>query len=186
MIVNMDSVTQEVLDARLETIETRMDGRVATLEVKIDGKFAGVDAKFAELRTDMHKGFADMTKWIVGTVIGVAAVTITIMTFVLNNAAPKSAATPATQPAPIACRWPDRHGSSSRSSCRCWWCTTPATPARCASRTRWWIMKWLKSAPVKKLVIVIGGVNPSGDVCEAMHYHGFIGQEKEVVDLMTE
>ncbi|MBP1207663.1 hypothetical protein JOD97_005746 [Duganella sp. 1411] len=101
MIVNMDSVTQEVLDARLETIETRMDGRIATLEVKIDGKCAGVDAKFAELRKDMHKGFADMTKWIVGTVIGVAAVTITIMTFVLNNVGPKSAATPAAQPAPI-------------------------------------------------------------------------------------
>lgn len=101
IIGSMDSVTKEVLDARLETIETRMDGRVATFEVKIDGKFAGVDAKFAELRTDMHKGFADMTKWIVGTVIGVAAVTITIMTFVLNNAVPKSAATPAAQPAPI-------------------------------------------------------------------------------------
>lgn len=49
-----------------------------------------------------------------------------------------------------------------------------------------WIMKGLKNAPVKKLVMVTGGVNPSGDVCEAMHYHGFIGQEKEVVDLMAE
>ena len=101
MIGYMDPVTKEVLDARLETIATRMDGRIATLEVKIDGKFAGVDAKFAEFRTDLHKGFADMTKWIVGTVIGVAAVTITIMTFVLNNAVPKSAATPVAQPAPI-------------------------------------------------------------------------------------
>lgn len=97
----MDSVTKEVLDARLDTIETRMDGRVATLAVKMDGKFAGVDAKFAELRTDMHKGFGDMIKWIVGTVVGVAAVTISIMTFMLNNAVPKSAATPAAQPAPI-------------------------------------------------------------------------------------
>ncbi|MYM37736.1 hypothetical protein [Duganella qianjiadongensis] len=94
----MNSITQELLDARLETIETRMDGRIANVEVKIDGKFAEVDAKFAELRTDMHKGFADMTKWIVGTVIGVAAVSVTIMTFVLNNAAPKSAP---TQQAPI-------------------------------------------------------------------------------------
>ena len=46
-------------------------------------------------------------------------------------------------------------------------------------------MKGLKNTPVKKLVMVNGGVNPSGDVCEAMHYHGFIGQEKEVVDLMA-
>lgn len=116
----MDAISKEVLDARLETVETKMDGRIATLEVKIDGKFSGVDAqfagvdaqfagvdahfaevnvqfagvdakfagvdvkfagvdvKFAELRTEMQKGFADMTKWIVGTVVGVAAVTITI------------------------------------------------------------------------------------------------------------
>ena len=73
---------------RLEAIETRMDGRVATLEAKIDGKFA-------DLRADMHQGFNDIIKWIVGTVIGVAAVSITIMTFVLNNAVPKaSTATP--------------------------------------------------------------------------------------------
>lgn len=90
----MNSVTKELLDARLETIETRMDGRIANVEVKIDGKFAEVDAKFAELRTDMHKGFADMTKWIVGTVIGVAAVSVTIMTFVLNNATPKASPVP--------------------------------------------------------------------------------------------
>lgn len=95
---NMDTVTKEVLDARLETIETRMDGRIATLEVKIDGKFAGVDTKFAELRTDMHKGFNDMTKWIVATVLGVGALSIGIMTFLLNNAAPKA---PAAAPAPI-------------------------------------------------------------------------------------
>lgn len=49
-----------------------------------------------------------------------------------------------------------------------------------------WIMKGLKNASVKKLVMVNGGVNPSGDVCEAMHYLGFIGQEKEVVDLMAD
>ncbi|MBP1207665.1 hypothetical protein JOD97_005748 [Duganella sp. 1411] len=41
-------------------------------------------------------------------------------------------------------------------------------------------MKGLKSAPVKKLVIVIGGVNPSGDVYEAMHYHGCIGLDVDV------
>ena len=98
---DMDSVTKEVLDARLETIETRMDGRIATLEVKIDGKFAGVDTKFAELRADMHKGFNDMTKWIVATVLGVGALSIGIMTFLLNNAVPKAPATPPAQPAPI-------------------------------------------------------------------------------------
>jgi roadblock/LC7 domain-containing protein len=76
---------------RLETIEMDMGGRIATLEAKIDGKFA-------ELRTDMHKGFADMTKWIVATVLGVGVFSVTIMTFVMNNAVPKA---PASSPAPI-------------------------------------------------------------------------------------
>ena len=107
----MDPVSKELLDARLETIETRMDGRIATLEVKIDGKFSAVDAKFAELRTEMQIGFADLTKWIVGTVIGVAAVTITIMTFVLNNAVPKAPAAAAAQPAPIVASQPEPSAS---------------------------------------------------------------------------
>jgi hypothetical protein len=87
----MNSVDKEVLDARLETIETDMGGRIATLEAKIDGKFA-------ELRTDMHKGFADMTKWIVATVLGVGVFSVTVMTFVMNNAVPKA---PASPPSPI-------------------------------------------------------------------------------------
>lgn len=111
----MDAVSKEILDARLGTVDTKMDGRIATLEVRIDGKFSGVDAqfaevnvqfsgvdvKFAELRGEVQKGFADMTKWIVGTVVGVAAVTITIMTFVLNNAVPKVHAAALSQTAPI-------------------------------------------------------------------------------------
>jgi hypothetical protein len=87
----MTSPTRDEIDARLETIETRMDGRIATMEAKLDAKFSQVDSKFAELRTDMHKGFADMTRWIVGTVLGVGALSITITTFVLNNATPKAA-----------------------------------------------------------------------------------------------
>ena len=43
----------------------------------------------------------------------------------------------------------------------------------------------LRNAPVKKTVLVDGGSNPTGDPCGAMHYHGYIGMEKEVVDLIT-
>lgn len=48
------------------------------------------------------------------------------------------------------------------------------------------IVKGLKNAPYKKLVMVNGGGNPTGDPCEALHYHGFIGMEKEVVALITD
>lgn len=45
-----------------------------------------------------------------------------------------------------------------------------------------WILKGLSNAPVKKLMMVDGGVDPSGDPCEAQHWHGFIGMEREAVD----
>jgi dienelactone hydrolase len=48
------------------------------------------------------------------------------------------------------------------------------------------IVKGLKNAPVKKLMLVDGGAEPSGDPCEALHYHGFIGMEKETVGLITD
>jgi pimeloyl-ACP methyl ester carboxylesterase len=47
------------------------------------------------------------------------------------------------------------------------------------------ILKGLKNAPVKKLLMVNGGENPSGDPCGNQHYHGFIGMEKTAVDLVT-
>ena len=47
------------------------------------------------------------------------------------------------------------------------------------------IIKGLKNAQVKKLILVSGGENPTGDPCEALHYHGFIGMEKPAVDLIT-
>jgi len=49
-----------------------------------------------------------------------------------------------------------------------------------------YIMKGLTAAPVKKLVMVDGGADPTGDVCEAMHWHGFIGMEAQAVRLITD
>jgi heme-degrading monooxygenase HmoA/pimeloyl-ACP methyl ester carboxylesterase len=47
------------------------------------------------------------------------------------------------------------------------------------------IIAGLKNAPVKKLIMVSGGAGPSGDPCTALHWHGFIGMEKEAVDLIS-
>ena len=44
----------------------------------------------------------------------------------------------------------------------------------------------LKNAPVKKEIMVSGGENPTGNVCEALHWHGYIGMEREAVDLIAE
>jgi pimeloyl-ACP methyl ester carboxylesterase len=44
----------------------------------------------------------------------------------------------------------------------------------------------LKSSPVKKFVMVEGGSDPSGDPCEARHWHGFIHYESETVRVITD
>lgn len=47
------------------------------------------------------------------------------------------------------------------------------------------ITRGLKNAPIKKLIFVKGGANPTGDPCEALHWHGFIGMEKEAVEIIS-
>lgn len=47
------------------------------------------------------------------------------------------------------------------------------------------ILSGLEHSPAKKQIIVSGGENPSGDPCEGQHYHGFIGMEKEAVDIIA-
>lgn len=48
------------------------------------------------------------------------------------------------------------------------------------------IIKGLKNSPIKKEVYVKGGANPTGNPCAALHWHGFIGMEREVVDLISD
>lgn len=47
------------------------------------------------------------------------------------------------------------------------------------------ILRGLKNTPVKKLLMISEGENPTGDPCEALHYHGFIGAEKSTVDQIS-
>ncbi len=55
----------------------------------------------------------------------------------------------------------------------------------CEPREASLIIRGLKNAPVKKIIFVKGGEGPSGDPCEAMHWHGFIGTEKGAVEIIT-
>ena len=47
------------------------------------------------------------------------------------------------------------------------------------------ILRGLKNVPMKKEIMVSGGDNPTGNICEALHWHGFIGMEREAVDLIA-
>jgi pimeloyl-ACP methyl ester carboxylesterase len=48
------------------------------------------------------------------------------------------------------------------------------------------IMNGLKNAPVKKLIMVDGGANAAGDPCGNQHWHGYVGMEKEAVDIIAD
>lgn len=52
------------------------------------------------------------------------------------------------------------------------------TPAREAEN----IFRGLAQARVKKLMLVEGGQNPTGNPCQALHWHGFIGMEERAVN----
>lgn len=90
------------MDARIATLEATIP-TLATKEemVKLRGEtregFADVRAAIETVRTDMHKGTAEIIKWVVGTAVVISVAAVTIITFVLNNASPKAAA-PSQQP----------------------------------------------------------------------------------------
>jgi pimeloyl-ACP methyl ester carboxylesterase len=47
------------------------------------------------------------------------------------------------------------------------------------------IVDALKNSPVKKFILLTGGGGARGPVCEALHYHGYIGMEREAVETIT-
>ncbi|MEI8325556.1 MAG: alpha/beta hydrolase [Betaproteobacteria bacterium] len=58
----------------------------------------------------------------------------------------------------------------------------------CKSCTPWEAKKIagkLINAPIKKPVLVNGGADPTGEICGATHHHGYLGMEKEAVDLIA-
>lgn len=75
-VLKLEEFAQDTRD-RLTRIETRLEQTVT--------------------KGDLSESMHNMVKWIVGTAAGLGVASITVMTFVLNNAAPKApvAATPA-------------------------------------------------------------------------------------------
>lgn len=86
----------EFQEARAEINERFV--RVETQLESINERMA-TKADLNELKSDFHKNQQSLILWIVGTAVSIGAAFITIMTFVLNNAAPKAPAAPAS-PAP--------------------------------------------------------------------------------------
>src|SRR5471032_2293195 len=115
---------KDYIDARMEGIDASVDSRFVDMNtnMNVNAKFAKVDIKFAELRTEMAKGFADVIKWMIGTLIAMTALLIASLTFVVNVVIPHAAAAPvpASVPAPIIIQIPVPVA---------WSQAAPATPA---------------------------------------------------------
>ena len=93
------------LDTRLAKIESRLD-KLEEFAVETRERLAKIEARLEQMATkaDLSELSATLVKWIVGMAFGVSVTGFTVMTFVLNNAAPKAA--PAPPPAPIIIQMP--------------------------------------------------------------------------------
>jgi pimeloyl-ACP methyl ester carboxylesterase len=56
----------------------------------------------------------------------------------------------------------------------------------CRPQDVMYITRGLVNAPVKKQIMVNTGDGATGDPCDALHWHGFIGAERQTVDTIAE
>jgi hypothetical protein len=90
---------------KLEEFAAEARERFARIETRLDQMATRADLAegLGALRIEMHKEFAGMVKWMVGTAVVLGASAITVITFVLNYATPpKNPAAPLVQSAPAA------------------------------------------------------------------------------------
>lgn len=74
--------------AKLEEFAIDTRERLAKIEQRLE--LMATKADLSALQVEMHKGFADMVRWVVGTAIVLGATALTVITFVLNHASPKA------------------------------------------------------------------------------------------------
>lgn len=84
-----DNGQMETRVTRLEEFAQETRDRLTRIETKLD--------TFAT-KADLQEMSGSMIKWMVGTAVGLGVAAITVMTFVLNNAAPKTAASASPPP----------------------------------------------------------------------------------------
>lgn len=87
------STKEEVVKLRGETKEGFAD-----LRTSIESVRGEINTSAESVRSEMHKGTAEIIKWIVVTAVGLGVAAITVGTFVLNNAMPKAPASANQQP----------------------------------------------------------------------------------------
>jgi hypothetical protein len=91
------------MEARIEKLEEfAIDVRERLMKIETRLDQTATKADLEGLRSEVHKGFADTIRWVIGTAVIMAAAAITIMTFVLNHAVPpRNAPQQLVSPAPV-------------------------------------------------------------------------------------
>lgn len=86
--------------AKLEALITTLSTKEEVVKLRGEAKegFADVRSSIESVRTEMHRGTAEIIKWMVVTAVGLGVAAITVGTFVLNNAVPKAPAASAQPP----------------------------------------------------------------------------------------
>ncbi len=70
-------VTRTYIDARFSAVDARFSA--------VDAEFAKVRGEISALRAEMHKGFAGLQRWTVGTVIACTGLGVTLTTFLSRH-----------------------------------------------------------------------------------------------------
>jgi hypothetical protein len=79
------------------SVKDYIDARFESFALIMQVGIANVGTKLAELRTEMHQGFAELIKWFVATMLAMFLATVAVMIFLFNSLA---ARLPPPQPAP--------------------------------------------------------------------------------------
>ena len=151
----------------------------------LDSNFRASSAHVEDLRLVVERLRKDLGKpvWLVGTsrgTISAAAAAIALDPADIAGIVLTSTVTHGTRAAPVPAlsiadiRVPVLVVHHARDECRS---CVPEEAARIAGR--------LTRAPVKKFVMLDGGADARGDPCEPWHWHGFVGMEREAVELIV-
>jgi uncharacterized coiled-coil protein SlyX len=76
------------MEQRIEKLEA-LAAEASERLTKIETRLEGIELRMAT-KADLLEAINNQIKWTVGTAVGLGAVGITVMTFVLNNASPRA------------------------------------------------------------------------------------------------
>ena len=72
---------------RLSTLEARTTERLGTLEARTTEQIGALRTEIAETRTEMHREFASLLRWAVGTMVGMGVAVVGSLIYAVERLA---------------------------------------------------------------------------------------------------